>query len=423
LSLSADALYYLEELDRLADAMPPGGIALPAGAPESAPFQEVLFLLRESLLGAASNGPTNPTPAFLTDEEVEQLPPVQFLVEGLIPEGATAEVHGPPGSGKSFFALAIACCVTRGLGFCGHPVRRGPVVYVVGEGLAGIGARLRAWKAEHGSGGSVGLYFRNGPVQLLDRADVTRFIARVKGLPAPPALIVIDTLARCMVGGDENSAKDMGLAIAAIDHIRTETGAAILIVHHTGKSGELERGSTALRGAVDAMMLIQNDGGRITISSEKEKDASPFAPMTLRLKPVADSCTLSLSDSEADFGAVAIKPLHDQALRSLSRDFLEDGATSTQWLKASQIKEASFYRAVTELVRWGYVAKPEQQRGGRYTLTEDGKARVTINYHEAISSLSEPEHPSLSTLRPPLKGEGCDSDSERDSQIDVLEVA
>jgi hypothetical protein len=35
-----------------------------------------------------------------------------------------------------------------------------------------------------------------------------------------PALVVFDTLARSMVGGDENSARDMGQLIDGAEHVR-----------------------------------------------------------------------------------------------------------------------------------------------------------------------------------------------------------
>jgi RecA-family ATPase len=51
---------------------------------------------------------------------------------------------------------------------------------------------------------------------------------------------VIDTLARSMAGGDENAAKGVGEFIAAIDRLRGDHAA--LVVHHTGKDGDRERG-------------------------------------------------------------------------------------------------------------------------------------------------------------------------------------
>lgn len=49
------------------------------------------------------------------------------------------------------------------------------------------------------------------PPQFLDGADVDALLEVIGELDTPPALIVVDTLARCMVGGDGNAAKGMGL--------------------------------------------------------------------------------------------------------------------------------------------------------------------------------------------------------------------
>jgi hypothetical protein len=369
----------------------------------------ILVSLSESLYGVTTREALNPTPPFLTDDDVEQLPAVQFLVDRLIPIGAAAEVHGPPGSGKSFLALALACCVATGRGFCGHDVKRGAVVYVVGEGLAGIGARVRAWKTEYGAAASAGLYFRNGPVHLLDPIDVTRFVARVKALEAPPALIVLDTLARCMVGGDENSAKDMGLVIAAIDRIRHETGAAILIVHHTRKDGEQERGSTALRGAIDAMLAVKNDAGSITIACEKQKDAAEFQPIVLRLKPVGPSCVLiSVPKSGETGGAsltLSLTAKHVQALQSVSRDFLDDdGATAANWQEASKVPRSSFFRVLKDLVTGGYVDRVKKGNSTRYVISDTGRDAVGLKSHGSPKPVPETSKRRSLTDSPPLKG-------------------
>lgn len=73
------------------------------------------------------------------------------------------------------------------------------------------------------------------------------------------ALIVIDTVARNMVG-DENSTEDMGEFVRAIDRVWNELGCFVLTVHHSGKDvARGLRGSSALGGASDANILVQRD--------------------------------------------------------------------------------------------------------------------------------------------------------------------
>ena len=96
-----------------------------------------------------------------------------------------------------------------------------PVVYVAAEGAAGYAGRKLAWCKHHGKGAGQ-LWFVGEAVNLLDPAEVLTFTAAIR--PLAPALVIFDTLARCMIGGDENSARDMGLMVAACDDLRAATG-------------------------------------------------------------------------------------------------------------------------------------------------------------------------------------------------------
>jgi hypothetical protein len=45
-----------------------------------------------------------------------------------------------------------------------------------------------------------------------------------------------------------------------------------MVVHHTGKTGETERGSSALRAAADSMIRVSRDGAVVTVRNDKQKD-------------------------------------------------------------------------------------------------------------------------------------------------------
>ena len=79
---------------------------------------------------------------------------------------------------------------------------------------------------------------------------------------------MLDTFARCFVDGEENSAKDVGQSIEAAREIQAEFGAAVLLVHHAKRPRNKrdrpdERGSSALRGAADAMASLWKDADHI----------------------------------------------------------------------------------------------------------------------------------------------------------------
>ena len=87
------------------------------------------------------------------------------------------------------------------------------------------------------------------PSSAGELADVARDIGA--------RLVILDTWARCTVGGEENSTKDMGLAIEQADVIRRRSGACVLAVHHSGKDSTAgARGSSALEAAFDSVFEI-----------------------------------------------------------------------------------------------------------------------------------------------------------------------
>jgi RecA-family ATPase len=109
---------------------------------------------------------------------------------------------------------------------------------------------------------------------MLDAREVIDFVREISWLQ--PSLVIIDTLARCMIGGDENSARDMGLFVEACSRVQ-KTGAAVMVIHHTGKNSATgPRGSSALFGAADTIIELSNDDGLIQLRCEKSKDAKPF---------------------------------------------------------------------------------------------------------------------------------------------------
>jgi hypothetical protein len=51
---------------------------------------------------------------------LEQLPAIQFLVDGVLPLAALAAIHGTPAAGKSFLALDMACSIATGVPWLGR---------------------------------------------------------------------------------------------------------------------------------------------------------------------------------------------------------------------------------------------------------------------------------------------------------------
>lgn len=215
----------------------------------------------------------------LTASQLLDLQPPAWLITDMLAAASLAVLYGKPGSGKSFLALDWALCVAAGAPWGAREVRSGRVLYIAAEGIGGMGVRLRAWCETFNIPAPSGIHFFPGSINLLDTERRSALVEVTKRLE--PKLVIVDTLARSIVGGDENSTRDVGFAVDTADQIKGETGAAVLIVHHTSKTGETYRGSSSLEGAADTMLFVESEGTVLTLKCEKAKDAEQFAPIKL----------------------------------------------------------------------------------------------------------------------------------------------
>ena len=111
--------------------------------------------------------------------------------------------------------LDMAFCIAAGIEWHGHDVKCGPVVIVEAEGTGSLKDRQNAWLAGHPEVDRTkfeeNINYHTRAIQITNTAEIAALKNGIALLPEQPILIVIDTLARCFVGHDENSAKDMGL--------------------------------------------------------------------------------------------------------------------------------------------------------------------------------------------------------------------
>ena len=86
-------------------------------------------------------------------------------------------------------------------------------------------------------------------------------------------LVVIDILASVMPGKDENAVKDTQPVFLKLRRVAQETGAAIILIHHSNKNGGY-RGSSAIKGALETMIFVESKQGSdlITFKAEKTRD-------------------------------------------------------------------------------------------------------------------------------------------------------
>jgi hypothetical protein len=309
--------------------------------------------------------------------ELAALPAPTYVLDGMLPEGAFITLYGPSAAGKSFLALDWSLCIAAGIPWYGREVQQGPVLFIAAEGVGGLYRRIDAWLTARDQDPPADIYFIAGAINFLDRTALDIAKATVAAMPKPPSVIVVDTMARSMPGGDENAARDVGTFIASLDDLARPYGAARLVVHHTGKNGDDERGSSALRGASDTMIALKPDNASLRLTCEKQKDAEPFERWTLHLQQIAESCVI-----ECGTRSDAIGPAELEILERVSNAF------GTQWAKGGEMERAcgqthvSHYRARKALIDAGSLEAEDDSRQPRYRITPLGLDRVPTSSNE-----------------------------------------
>lgn len=303
--------------------------------------------------------------------EMLALPEPTWLIDTIMPAGGLVGLYGPPGVGKSFVAVDLAMSVASGRSWQGHPVTQGYVLYVSAEGGSGMGKRIAAWLQVRGvKPADAYAAWVTEPVFInLESDGMAALMDRIiNELNAIPSLIVLDTLARCF-DGDENQQEDMGRFIAGVDRLRKEFDATVIIVHHTRLDGERERGNTAFRGAADTMLSLALKKGKLVLACNKQKDAEDFEDVELELKPVPSvkSCIVMPK-------GYTIKAQVTGGAEELLRRLAEHGPLSwDDWLGIMEpLPRATFQRRVVilrdngKIIKenglWAAISKPDDDK-------------------------------------------------------------
>jgi hypothetical protein len=311
---------------------------------------------------------------FLTADELKHRPDPEFIIDHILQKNTLALIVGAQESYKTFLGLDMAMAVSDGGEWQDRPVQQGTVAYISAEGGSGIKLRIEAWETEHEQRVDHCYFLADQAPQFLDRGkggDVEELLLSLGDLPATPTLIFVDTLARTMVGGDENSAQDMGLFIASAEQIRQATGATVVMIHHNNKEGSA-RGSTALLGAVHTIIECSREQGRdnVIVKCGKQKDTDHFDTMLL------SSSVIQLEGEERASLVLRMRqranllfnPISNQAILALDTLAELDNPAFAEWRDATNISKSGFQRARVDLLKGGYV----DHNADRYSVSSLG---------------------------------------------------
>ena len=328
----------------------------------------------------------------LSIEDLFAMPPPEWLVDTIIPKNELSVLYGPPGEGKTFIALDLSLHVAAGRDWHGQTTKPGRVLYIAGEGVSGLPSRIKAWHQHNGYEPVKDFYVLPEAVEFLDPASMFRLSNTISEM-GKFDLIVIDTVARAMADGDENSATDMGKFIKSCDQLQKVHGASVLGIHHSGKdTAKGLRGSSSLKGAVNTSLSCKKvDDNQIRLTFEKQKDVEMGEPISFDMVQVQigdgligqTSVALELStivkDEKQRFNMSTNERLAIKALRSAIFDLGH----------ASRSGKAPGMTRVVSMDQWRAEAKALMDDGGRSFFTTFRRCVARLVEREVVGKYDD----------------------------------
>lgn len=334
----------------------------------------------------------------LTVQELFALTSPPALIDGVLPSGTLVGATGKRATKKSLLVLGWGLCLATGLAWHGRRVSPGIVVYIAAEGARGLRKRVDAWCRSNGFDRTalektIFVYPRS--INFLTVESIDALIKSLLGLEARPVLIIVDTLSRCFVGGDENSAQDMSVFVESCERLQRATDATVLVVHHVNKNGTGPRGSSVFECAVETLITVESNGDIVTVSCDKQKDDAEFETIRLR-KVVVDvgqnergeqltSCVLVPESSEKEGSdAESLGRLRDRSLCQCMWDRVGMGEIDAATLAcATKFSKSEFQRVTARLRKAGCIELVRSGKPNVYRLTDQGKFLVVPDVPES----------------------------------------
>jgi hypothetical protein len=209
---------------------------------------------------------------------------IDWLIEDVVPRAQVGVIYGASGSGKTFFALDMACAVQRGGVWRMKHIEQADTFYVAAEAGNGIKKRIAAYLQFHGAGPMP--WFVDYQPNLATLESVHAISTSIKLRSQNAGLIFLDTLSLSH-DGDENSSKDMSLVLRHCKILSDDTGALVVLVHHTGKDeSKGMRGSSSLYAGADFVLEVVSKDKDRTMIVDKLKDGERGAKFGFSLQSV-----------------------------------------------------------------------------------------------------------------------------------------
>lgn len=282
--------------------------------------------------------------------------------------GEVTLLVAPPNLGKTF----------AGLGTSVVSASHGHNVLVVSTEMSGYQIKNRCTAIASNLGLSLDvlpgkIFFVHGDVSVLNpsRVEELQSVMRREQI----ALLLLDPLADLLDGAEENDAATMHFAMRSIRAIAAASDAAALVIHHTRKSRDEGRGSSAIDGAADAIFLIREAKGGPIVEVRKQRNAARGPSCRFVLTIDDDLRTASIEYVPIEEEQESAKShgrsggSTDRQLRMMAYVMRQPVVTVSDLKRALKVNGTDAAKFLSRLANLGLLRVSESHSGRRYVPT------------------------------------------------------
>jgi len=187
-----------------------------------------------------------------TVQEMDSYGKIDFIHDPLIPEGSITLLCGDAGIGKSYISLFLGILMADGSEFLGAKMKQKNVLFVdLESSLSLLNTRIQSIGIK-----SENIFFYTEPLNFLMKEDIAELKNEI--LYRDAGFCVIDSLMDVIPGINENDSGAMNQIFSALRSLVKQTGCSFLIIHHVNKANGDYRGSSAIKGAIDALYTLKS---------------------------------------------------------------------------------------------------------------------------------------------------------------------
>ena len=303
-------------------------------------------------------------------KSLESFGKIDFIHDPLLPEGSITLLCGDAGIGKSYISLFLGILMADGSEFLGSKMKQKNVLFIdLESSLPLLNTRVQSIGIK-----SENIFFYTEPLNFLMKEDIAELKNEI--LFRDAGFCVIDSLMDIIPGINENDSGAMNQIFSALRSLVKQTGCSFLIIHHVNKANGDYRGSSAIKGAIDALY---------TLKSVKEKSSYKILEIEptktryttihpIRLKIVFSDEKFSLYPyTDAEDGMDKAIEAHEKEkvissiMDELKGSFLEDIVEKLS-LSGSPDKKLTVYRKIEKMVSDGFLEKEKKGKRNFYSL-------------------------------------------------------